>query len=143
MALTGPVLVIDDDTNDAEVIEAAIRDLGVKNEVKRFASALLAIDYLFMTTDQPLIILSDIRMPGMDGLSLLKKIAETPYLREKAIPFVFLTGFATRQIVDTAYKIGVQGFYRKASSYVELKDQIFSIMAYWTRCLHPNTENLD
>lgn len=140
MALHGPVLVIEDDTSDADAIAAAVRELGVKNEVKPFASGQQALDYLAVTTDKPLVILSDIRMPGMDGLSLLQTIQNTPFLRDKAIPFVFFTGIATPDIVNKAYKNGVQGFYKKANSYGELKDQIFAILAYWTRSLHPNME---
>lgn len=140
MSQRGPIIVIEDDTNDADVILAAIREIGVKNEVKRFADAQSGYDYLCTSAEQPLVILSDIRMPGMDGLSLLKKIQANDYLRKKAIPFVLFTGIATREIVNEAFANGVQGYYKKADSYVALKDQILVIISYWTRSLHPNVE---
>src|SRR4051812_20587707 len=111
MSRAQPIIVIDDDTNDVEVMEAAIQEIGVQNEVKKFQNAQSAYDYLCVTTDQPLIILSDIHMPGMDGLSLLKKIQKSDYLRKKAIPFVMFTGLASQQLVDEAFFNGVQGYY--------------------------------
>lgn len=140
MSLRGPIVVIEDDVNDADVIITAIREIGVKNEVKQFSNAQEGYDYLSATTEQPLIILSDIRMPGIDGLSLLKKIRANDGLRKKAIPFVLFSGIASREIVNEAFAHGVQGYYKKADDYVALRDQILVIISYWTRSLHPNVE---
>ena len=142
MALTGPVLVIEDDTTDADVIATAIAELGATNEVLRFTVGWQALDYLMTTTDQPMLIMCDIRMPGMNGLALLREIHNTEYLRHKAIPFIFFTALVSPQIVNEAYDIGVQGFFRKADSYTKVKDQILSILLYWNRCLHPNSDGL-
>ena len=141
MAVQGPILLIEDDLNDADVIAAAITELGVKNELKLF-SAQDALDYLTVTTDRPFLILSDIRMPGLDGLALLKQIHCTEYLRKKAIPFIFYTGIVTRDIINEAYDIGVQGFYKKADHFTAIKDQLLSILVYWRQCLHPNHDNI-
>jgi CheY-like chemotaxis protein len=140
MALRGPVVVIEDDTNDADVIAAAIAELRIPNELRHFGSAPDALEYLMTTREKPLVILSDIRMPGMDGLALLRHIWNTDFLRQKSIPFVFFTGLATRQLVTEAYEMGVQGFFKKADNYVELRDQMYAILAYWARSLHPNVE---
>ncbi len=141
MALNGPILLIEDDSNDADVIMTAIKELGVKNELKRFDKAQDAIDYLMVTTDKPLVILSDIRMPELDGLAMFKHIENTEYLRKKSIPFIFLTEIATREIINEVYDIGVQGFFKKQSSYTALKDQLLSILVYWEKCLHPNKDD--
>jgi CheY-like chemotaxis protein len=140
MALNGPILIVEDDYNDADVVATAIAELGISNELKKFDRAQKAIDYLMVTTDKPLAILCDIRMPELDGLAMLKHIFNTEYLRKKAIPFVFLTEIATKEIVNEAYDIGVQGFFKKQSSYSALKDQLLSIFVYWKKCLHPNSD---
>ncbi|MEO6914241.1 MAG: response regulator, partial [Chitinophagaceae bacterium] len=115
MALDGPILVIEDDPNDTDVISAALRELGVKNTVRPFNAASDALEYLLDTPDKPLIILCDVRMPGMDGLSFLKTIHQNEYLKKKTIPFIFFTVVATPDIINKAYDFGVQGFYKKAT----------------------------
>lgn len=142
MSINGPILIVEDDTNDADVMAAAIKDLQIKNEIKTFFDGREVVDYLMETTDRPLIILCDIRMPGVDGISLLKHIDQTDYLRLKAIPFVFFTGVVSKAIVCEAYNIGVQGFYQKASSFAGIKEQLYCILVYWMRCLHPNSDGL-
>lgn len=140
MALKGPIVIIEDDVNDAQVIVAAIQELEAENELKVFHFAEDALEYLMATNDRPLIILSDIRMPVLDGLNLLKRIHSTAYLRKKAIPFVFLSAMASPEIVNEAYEIGVQGFYKKGTNFSGLKEQLYSILIYWNRSLHPNVD---
>jgi CheY-like chemotaxis protein len=135
-----PILIIDDDQNDADVIEQAIIELGVHNEIKKFDGAQVAINYLMTTNDTPLVILCDIRMPVLDGLSFLKHIHTTEYLRRKSIPFIFFTGIVTDDIIDEAFIYSVQGFFKKAASYTELKEQLLSVLMYWKRSLHPNSK---
>lgn len=142
MPIKGPILLIEDDGNDAEVITAAIADLKFSNDVIHFLNSREALAFLMETKEQPLVIISDIRMPGLDGLSLLRHIQSTEYLKMKAIPFVYMTGVVTRAIVNEAYSIGVQGFYGKPHVYEELKEQLYFILHYWARCIHPNSGGL-
>jgi CheY-like chemotaxis protein len=142
MALNGPILIIEDDSNDADVIMAAIKELGVKNELKNYIKAQDAIDYLMVTTDKPLVILCDIRMPELDGMAMLKHISNTEYLRRKSIPFIFLTEIASKEIINEAYNIGVQGFFKKQINYTSIKEQLLSILVYWEKCLHPNADDI-
>lgn len=138
MALEGPIILVEDDPNDAEVIAAAIKEIGIPNTIKVIDSAMEAFEYLSTTTDKPFIILCDIRMPGTDGLAFRQSIQENEHLRKKSIPFVFLTGMVSQEIINLAYDMDIQGFYRKASSFEGLKDQLLSIFVYWKQCLHPN-----
>lgn len=138
MALTGPIILLEDDHNDAEVIRAALTELGIRNVVICFQNAEDTLNYLHHTTDKPFIILADIRMPGMNGLELRHAINNTPFLRRKSIPFIFLSALATPEIVNEAYEMDVQGFYKKESNFAAMKEQLLSICIYWQRCLHPN-----
>ena len=125
--------------NDMEVITAAIKELGIKNDVKHFFSAEEAYSYLVTTTDHAFVILCDIRMPDTNGLTFRKSIIENEYLKKKSIPFVFFTGAVSQNIINEAYMMDVQGFYRKATNYQELKAQLSAIYIYWRGCLHPNS----
>ena len=138
MAVRGPILLIEDDENDADAIKTAIKELGVPNELIIFSTAKQAHQYLADTADKPLLLLCDVRMPGLDGLSLLRQIQADERLRVKAIPFIFLTGIASQDVVDEAFNIGIQGFYKKPGSYTALKDVARTIITYWTSSLHPS-----
>lgn len=140
MALTGPIILVEDDKNDIETITQAIRELKIENEVLVFEQANEAYDYLLVTSDRPFLILCDIRMPVLDGLSFRKNICKNPELRKKSIPFIFLTGIVSVNIVNEAYDLDVQGFYQKAGTYERLKEQLLTICIYWKHCLHPNKD---
>ena len=57
------------------------------------------------------IILSDIRMPHMDGMALLKKIKETPKYSD--IPFVIISAIDEIEMVAEAIEIGAEDFLQK------------------------------
>ncbi|QDK81120.1 hypothetical protein EXU85_21885 [Spirosoma sp. KCTC 42546] len=59
-----------------------------------------------------------------------KRLNENEYLRRKSIPFVFITTAVNPALVQTAYDITVQGYFKKPYSYIELKQQIKLIVAY-------------
>jgi CheY-like chemotaxis protein len=138
MALNGPIILVEDDKNDADVISLAIKEIGVTNEVIILHTAQEAYDFLLTTTERPFFILCDIRMPYVDGLSFRKNIFENEELRKKSIPFIFFTGLVSQDIVNEAYNLEVQGFFEKATSYDAIKEQLLILCLYWKQSLHPN-----
>ena len=138
MAVKGPILLIEDDSNDADVISTAIKEIGIPNEIKVMPSAKDAYDYLCTTAEQPFLIMCDIRMPNVDGITFRRNIIQSEYLRKKSIPFVFYTGLVSQEIVNEAYDLDVQGFFEKGAGYQKIKEQMLCIFMYWKQCLHPN-----
>lgn len=139
MSLRGPIISIEDDEDDQFLIQEVLQELDVPNQLLFFSNGQAALHYLETTPDKPFIVLCDINMPLMNGLELRKRINESEYLRQKAIPFVYLTTAATAELVREAYNATVQGYYRKATDYAGLKQQIKLIVEYWQSCLHPNS----
>lgn len=140
MSKQGPILLIEDDEDDQLFISQAIRSLNVVNPIEVFHNGQEALEYLEVTQRQPFLILCDINMPLLNGLELRAKINQSEYLREKSIPFVFLTTSASAEAIREAYHESVQGFYQKATSMVGLERQIRLIIEYWQSCLHPNSQ---
>lgn len=138
MALNGPIVLVEDDANDAEVVTQAVKEIGVKNKVVAFARAEEAYGYLTTTQEQPFFILCDIRMPVLDGLSFRDRINKNPFLKRKSIPYIFFTGLVSQDIINSAYDMEVQGFYKKEPSFEGLKEQLLTICMYWEKSLHPN-----
>jgi CheY-like chemotaxis protein len=140
MSLKGPILSIEDDEDDQFLIGRVIKEIGIPNEILFFSNGQDALSHLEITQEQPFLILCDVNMPVMDGLELRRCINASDYLREKSIPFVYLTTAANAQLVRAAYDATVQGFYKKAPDYTGMRQQLKLIIEYWQSCLHPNSE---
>jgi CheY-like chemotaxis protein len=141
MAKSGPIIIVEDDPDDQELIENAIRNVGMANKIVFFANGETALDYLKTTHEQPFIILSDVNMPRLNGIEFKRKIDEDPKLRKKSIPFVFFTTSVEQSSVTEAYtQMTVQGFFQKNYSIDELNSTIQLIMNYWKICRHPHSD---
>lgn len=138
MTRHGPIVIVDDDPADYDVIRSCITDLNLKNETRWFSNGQQVLDYLLTTPEQPFIILADIMMPVLNGLELLKRINENTFLTEKAIPFVYITKVMSRPIVCEAYHLHTQGFFEKPDSYEALRKLIDCVLSYWRHAKHPN-----
>jgi CheY-like chemotaxis protein len=137
MPLKGPIIIIEDDADDQELLNEIFRELQIPNFLRFFNSCMQAFDYLMTTIEQPFLIISDINLPAMTGLEMCKKIMENKLLKIKSIPFVFLTTTADRQTIEQAYEMPIQGFFVKPSSIHELKDMLRKIVDYWRICRRP------
>ncbi len=135
-----PIILVEDDTDDKEILEMILKDLNITNPLIWFANAHDAFEHLRITTQQPFIILSDVNLPGMSGTEFKKKVDDDPGLRKKCIPFVLYSTSVDKQTVEEAYtKMTVQGFFKKNSGYADIKNTIRIIHEYWTYCRHPNS----
>jgi CheY-like chemotaxis protein len=139
MSKTGPVIILDDDLEDQELLRDAFKELGILNPLLFFNNGVSALEYLQADHEQPFLILSDINLPLMNGLQFREHIAADEFLRRKSIPFVFLSTSADKSGLDMAYELTVQGYFIKESTYSAIKETIKQIYDYWSRCRHPNS----
>ena len=140
MSLAGPVIVIDDDRDDQELMQDAFIDIGFTNQLVFFNTPATAMEYLKTTTESPLVILSDLNLPQQSGIEFKREIDSIPYLRQKSIPFIFFSTYVDKRVVEMAYKeLTVQGFFQKSSKFEELKDIVKLVVEYWKICKHPNS----
>ncbi len=138
MAKTGPIIIVEDDPEDQEVIADVLQLNGIDNELKFFDNGKLALDYLSATADRPFLIICDINMPVMNGLELRKEINKSDTLIQKSIPFVFYTTHADKNAVEEAYRMSVQGFFQKPGTISEMQALFNQIIGYWLYNHHPN-----
>ncbi len=137
---SGPIIIIEDDADDKDIMEDIIRELNVKNQLIWFSNCDDAWQYLKVTTEQPFIIFSDVNLPRQSGIEFKKQIDKDEQLRKKSIPFIFYSTAVNQQAVNKAYtEMTVQGFFQKHSSYDTMKNDLKLIIDYWTVCKHPNT----
>lgn len=129
--LRNPIVYIDNDEDDQVFIQHVMENLDIKNPLQLFKEDNQVLDYLRTTQEVPLMILCDIFMPGMGGLSLREQINANDYLREKSIPFLFLTTSYNLQGVQKAYGSTVQGFFIKAHEYWQSREDFRIMYQYW------------
>jgi CheY-like chemotaxis protein len=137
MDKNGPIVIIEDDLDDQELLSDIFRELAYPNEVIFFGDGLTALDYLTTTKVKPFLILSDINLPKLNGLELRKKVHNNEDLRLKSIPYLFFSTSAEHAHVVEAYSKSIQGFFIKPSSYEALKNTMFKIVEYWSECVSP------
>lgn len=100
------------------------QEFNVSNEIIYFGDGETALDYLIKTAIEPFLILSDINMPGLNGIELREKIHTNEDLRIKCIPYLFFTTSAEQKHVVDAYSKSVQGFFVEPNSFEKLKRTI-------------------
>lgn len=140
MSKWGPIIVVEDDADDEDILKQVLQELGIKNELACFTSAGDALAYLQSTPEQPFIIFSDVNLPGKNGIEFKRQIDSDEALRRKSIPFIFYSTAVDQTAVNEAYtKMTVQVFFQKSSTYEEIRKNIRLIIEYWLVCRHPNT----
>lgn len=134
----GPIIFIEDDIDDQDVLSDVFKSLDYKNEIIFFSEAEKALEYLTSTKIKPFIIFSDINMPKLNGMELRDKVRENKELEIKSIPYLFFTTTAEQKNVIDAYSKSIQGFFIKPSDYNEIKAVMKIIIEYWKICVSPH-----
>jgi CheY-like chemotaxis protein len=138
MNKSGPIIVIEDDPDDQEVLVEIFQKLGYINKVIYFQDGNDALVYLNKSDVQPFLILSDINMPKISGFELRNRVFTNEQLQTKCIPYLFFTTSANKKSVIDAYTMSVQGFFVKPNSMQALENTIRKIVEFWEECISPN-----
>jgi CheY-like chemotaxis protein len=102
-----PILLIDDDPQSCELVTAilTVADFEVLSATDGLSGIELA------RTVQPIAIILDMMMPGMDGISTLQRLRRDPILKD--IPVVGITASTDLTYTDKAFRAGAQFFLPK------------------------------
>src|SRR5215831_8275875 len=112
-------VVVDDEADARELITTALELRGAR--VTAFGSAGEALALLTDATGpRPDILVSDLSMPGEDGISLIRKLREWEQAHGGALPAVALTAFGRAQDRIRALEAGFQTHVSKPAEPVEL-----------------------
>lgn len=138
MTKKGPIIIIEDDLDDQEMLGEIFKKLDYENKIAFFSDGNQAFQYISQPSVSPFLILSDINMPKLSGMQLRDMIEANEELRMKSIPFIFFTTTASKNFVSEAYYKNVQGFFRKPVTVDDLERIIKLIVGYWKECMSPN-----
>jgi CheY-like chemotaxis protein len=108
------ILLVEDNPNDTELTLEALKFMT--NRVHVIRNGLEAVDYLFHAglyarrppSPQPLLILLDMRLPGLDGLEVLRRVKAEA--RTASIPVVVLTASERDRDIQISRKLGAAAY---------------------------------
>jgi CheY-like chemotaxis protein len=121
-------LLVEDDEVDVTALRWAFDKLKIANPVVVAADGVEAWEML-RKLPRPYLIITDINMPRMNGIELLRKIRATPDLRD-AIVFVLTTSNDEQDKID-AYNLNVAGYMLKSDMGTSFTRAISLIDNYW------------
>jgi CheY-like chemotaxis protein len=132
-----PIMLIEDESTDSLLIRRAFEKAGVQNPIQYVSDGddalarLEGIGEYQNRTQYPLpaFILLDLKLPGMQGLPLLRWIRSKRALR--LIPVVVLTNSADAADVKAAYEAGANSYLLKPADREEINRVIEVIQHYW------------
>ena len=112
------ILAVDDDPEIATVIKQALHGEGLK--VSAFTDPIMALEHFKINCKDYTMILSDIRMPGINGYELIKKAKEI----DKQVKIVLMSAFEIneREFHNLLPDIKVDAFLQKPFHIQQLND---------------------
>lgn len=116
------ILIVDDEKNERECILYLLRDSGLPLEIREAEDGIAALEQL---ADWPVhILFTDVQMPRMDGLSLIRSALD---LYPNIKPIIF-SGYADFEYAKTAISLGVENYILKPVVPDELKSTLSSLI---------------
>ena len=123
------ILIIDDDTDYCCLLQIALQEVGVAHPVKVFNDGYDAVNFCERSMlpasragmAVPALILLDLKMPGLNGLDVLRWIRSQPLLAP--VPVVLLTGTQEEEC-SQALALGATSIHFKPLSYHELVREV-------------------
>ena len=132
MNKTGVIIIIEDDPDDQCLLEDAFCELDLPNERLYFKDGDAVLDYFTYFKGPIFLILSDIRMPRLNGMELQAALRKDADVALRCVPYLFLTTTLNHQQVVDAYSKSSQGFFEKPGDFQQLRELLRIITSYWS-----------
>ena len=130
------ILLVEDCEKDIELTLAALEECHLGNEVAVVRDGAEALDYLnhrgpFAGQDngRPVVVLLDVKLPGIDGLEVLRRIRADPDLQR--LPVVMLTSSREEQDLVSSYQLGANAYVLKPVDFQQFVDSVKRLGFFW------------
>jgi CheY-like chemotaxis protein len=141
-----PILLVEDNPKDIELTLAALEQSQLANEVVVVRDGAEALDFLYRkgghesrNTNDPAVVLLDLKLPKVDGLEVLEKVKSDPHLRHT--PVVMLTSSREESDLVRSYELGVNAFVVKPVGFREFFEAIQDLGVFWAILNEPPPRN--
>jgi len=131
------ILIVEDNPNDAEMALRALKKNNLTNNVLVVIDGEEALDFIFHKnkfvnrdgSNQPKIILLDLKLPKVDGLEVLKELKNNE--ETKMIPVIVLTSSKEESDILESYKLGVNSYIVKPVDFDKFVEAVRQLGLYW------------
>jgi CheY-like chemotaxis protein len=131
------ILLVEDNPDDEALAIRALKRHHIGNEIVVARDGVEALDYLFGigahadrdVTNQPSVILLDLKLPRVDGLEVLRQLRAD--VRTRFLPVVILTTSSEEQDVISSYSLGCNSYICKPVDFVQFSEAIRQLGMYW------------
>lgn len=133
------ILLVEDNIHDVRFITEAFAACKTKMNLFRLEDGVEAVNFLWSrgkyterkNAHLPKLILTDIRMPKMDGLELLKVVKSDPATME--IPVVILTSSLLESDMKGSYQLRANSYLTKPMDFQSFVDKMKVVFEYWLK----------
>lgn len=134
---TSTILLVEDNPDDEMLALRAFKKNNITSEVNVARDGVEALDFLFGRgayqgrdlTQQPSLILLDLKLPKMDGLEVLKALRDNEHTR--LIPVVVMTTSKEEDDLVRSYSYGANSYIRKPVDFNQFIDAVRQVGLYW------------
>jgi two-component system response regulator len=130
------ILIVEDNPSDIELMRRILAIRGICGRAEIAEDGRAALQYLAGTEgiagpDLPLpnVMLLDLKLPKLDGLSVLRCVRGDP--RTRLLPVVVLTTSTEPEDLRASYELGANSFVRKEVDFDRFSDTLVRIAQYW------------
>ncbi|GCE06310.1 response regulator [Dictyobacter aurantiacus] len=132
-----PLLIVEDNDEDFEVIQWALKKLSITTPIYRCDDGDDALDFLHHTgkytqketSPRPALILLDLNLTLMNGQEVLTRIKHDDAL--KMIPVIIWTTSADPRDIDICFKQGANSYILKPMTFEKLLEAVDLLNQYW------------
>ena len=125
------ILLVEDLTSDAVLLQEALRDAGLENDLEVAVDGEEAMRVLRGDGPLPQLVLLDLNLPKRSGRQVLEDIRADPRLDH--LPVVVLSTSNAMKDVTFAYEHRANAYVRKPNGFEALSGVARSIRDFWMR----------
>lgn len=130
------ILLAEDNEKDVELTLEALSQNNLANNVIVVRDGAEALDFLYSrgaykmrAPGLPAVVMLDLKMPKVDGLTVLKEMKADPKL--KMVPVVILTSSREEEDIVRGYQLGVNAYVVKPVNFQEFINAVKQLGIFW------------
>lgn len=125
------ILLVDDDEIERMKFKKVCKNINFSCSILEAENGSRALQHLNNKDNSFDIVISDLQMPIMNGLELLKKVRDSNQF--KNIPMIIMSNSQDENHLKECYEYGISGYFTKPSSFSKYSKKVVSLLKYWKR----------